>query len=68
MDTTTANCERVYIDLIKKNKEVAVINTVPLFCNDQNCSMEKMRNCYIETTNILISKDRAISENLLLMK
>jgi len=29
------------IELLKKNKEITVINTVPLFCNDQNCSMEK---------------------------
>ena len=29
------------IELLKKNKEINVINTVPLFCNDQNCSMEK---------------------------
>jgi len=28
-------------ELIKKNKEVAVINTVPLFCNEKNCTMEK---------------------------
>ena len=28
-------------ELIKKNKELAVINTVPLFCNEKNCTMEK---------------------------
>ena len=26
---------------LKKNKEVSVINTVPLFCNEKNCTMEK---------------------------
>ena len=29
------------LKLLKKNKEVSVINTVPLFCNEKNCTMEK---------------------------
>ena len=29
------------IELLKKNNNVAVINTVALFCEDKNCSMEK---------------------------
>jgi peptidoglycan/LPS O-acetylase OafA/YrhL len=29
------------IKLLKKNKEITVINTALLFCNEKNCSMEK---------------------------
>ena len=29
------------IEQLKKNKEISVINTVPLFCNEKNCLMEK---------------------------
>ena len=27
--------------MLKKNKNVTIINTVTLFCDDKNCSMEK---------------------------
>ena len=29
------------IELLKKNAHITVINTVPLFCNDKNCTMTK---------------------------
>jgi hypothetical protein len=29
------------IEMLKKNKNVTIINTVTLFCDDKNCSMEK---------------------------
>jgi hypothetical protein len=29
------------LKLLQENKEVSVINTVPLFCNEKNCTMEK---------------------------
>jgi peptidoglycan/LPS O-acetylase OafA/YrhL len=50
-------------DLLKKNPEVTILNTAPLFCDEKNCSMEKNgKVLYRDDTHLNIEGSRYIGK------
>ena len=50
-------------DLLKKNHEVIILNTAPLFCDEKNCSMEKNgKVLYRDDTHLNIEGSRYIGK------